>query len=456
MKDNIHQHRIRRLIGFSLGFFTVVLDTTALNIALPDIERHFDTSLTNLQWTVSAYILSFASLLLTAGKLADRIGIYRCYVIGTLFFAAVSGVCAVSWNISALIGFRFLQGAGAAVIMTTALAAVAYEFPEAKLRGRALGVFTVFGTTGLFMGPIVGGMLTDAFGWQSIFLVNLLIAVAIIALCSNAPSNMSANSEKSIDLPGQLLAIVTLASLATMLIEGPNWGWISTPTLLIFLLTTVLGSLFLIVESKAIHPMLPLSIFRTPTFAVSVLASGSTVFAMYGLLFFLSLYFHEVRDFSASKAGLALLPFAIGPLPGNIFAGSFIHRFGARAIGIGGLLAIIIGALGLVTVTTSTSYFVTSIAMLVMGFGCGLVVPSMAHTAFSEAPKEHLGIASGVLNTCRQVGVLMGVAILGSFAGNEGIDGMHKASLLIVLVLSVVAITTIRVFQKHPNSVAQS
>ncbi|WP_020667824.1 MFS transporter [Amycolatopsis nigrescens] len=425
-------------LGVLIGVFVIVLDTTIVNVAVPHIQQDLKGTLTEAQWVVNGYNLLFAALLLSAGAAADRLGGRKVYAIGLVVFALSSLLCGLAGSLPLLIAARALQGIGGAMMLPTALSLAGSLFPEPAARGRAFGQWAAVAGAATVLGPLVGGLLADSLSWRAIFFINLPIAaVALWLLVRNTPE--TATHRHRFDIGGQVLGIVMLAALALALTEAGRRGW-SSPVVLGSL---VVGVLCVVgtatVERRVAAPMIPPALVRTRQFSAASTVGLILSVGIYGQMFVLSLYMQGQRGYSAWLTGLALLPFAAVTVAGPLVAGKFIGRNKIRGTLLLGQLAGAAASIVLALSTQQTPYWTIAIGLVLLGVCQSASQPGVAAAALVDAPKQHLGIASGVMTSARQVGSVLGVALLGGLVSRqEGFEsGMHIA-LLIVAALYVV------------------
>lgn len=416
------------ILATSLGFVLVQLDVSIVNVALAQIGIELRADVAGLQWVVDSYTLLFASLLLFAGALADRIGARKAFVGGFGLFVAASLACGLAPIPSVLIVARAIQGIGAAFLVPCSLALLNHACrDDGALRARAVGVWTAAGSVALAVGPVLGGFLIHALSWRSIFFVNLPLGAIGIWLTWRFVEESAIHQGSRFDLSGQLLAIVTLSSLTAAMIETSVLGWFSPLVLLGFGVALISGVTFVLVEARVRTPMLPLGFFRNPTFSAATLVGIAINLTLYGVIFILSLYLQQLRHFSPLGFGLAFLPFPLVLLPSNLAAGWLGGKIGSRPLMVVGLLIAAVGYWLLHGLDTATPYILMLPGLLVIPLGIGLAVPAMTTALLSTVPRSRSGIASGVLNTVRQAGGAIGVALFGSFLAQGAIHGIQLA-----------------------------
>jgi MFS transporter, DHA2 family, methylenomycin A resistance protein len=425
--------RIRQplvLASVCLGYFMAVLDSTVVNVALPDMARSLGTGIAGMQWVVDGYALVFASLLLTAGALGDRLGNKGTFVAGLALFTLASALCGIAPSLGALVAFRALQGVGAAVQVPASLALLRHHYHDPAERAQAIGIWAAATGVAVAAGPVVGGILTHAWSWRSVFLVNLPVGVLGIVLTLRHVPAVPPHADGALDLKAQALGITALGGLTFGLIQGGVWGWGSGAVILALLVAAVAGVLFYLSERRAAHPMLPPALFRDSTFSAANAVGAILSFGFYGELFLMSLFFQQVQHRSPLAAGLALLPQMSVISLMNVVSGQVTARRGARlpmalGLAIGGA-----GLLGLALVSARAALLSVVAPMLAVGVGASLAMPAMTHAAIDHTPKERAGIGSAVLNASRQVGGVVGIALLGALIGGHFMVGMHRGMLL--------------------------
>jgi EmrB/QacA subfamily drug resistance transporter len=400
----------------SMSLLIVGLDATIVNVALPAIHHSFHSALSGLQWTIDAYTLVIGSLLMLSGSAADRLGRRRVFQSGLALFSVGSLLCAVAPSLGLLIAARVVQAIGGSMLNPVALSIVRNVFEDPRERAQAIGIWgSLFGIS-MALGPVVGGVLVDSVGWRSVFIVNLPIGILAIVLTALYVPESRASHARRADPVGQVLVIMALASLTYAIIEGPEAGWLSLQTVLLFAVS--LGAFASLVgyELRVPEPLLQVRFFRSAPFSGATAAAVAMFMATGGFLFLNTLYLQNVRGLSPLDAGLYTLPMAgvmmvVSPLSGRV-----VGRWGTRWPLVGGSVAVMAGALILTQITAHTSFAVLVVAYLLFGSGLGLINPPITNTAISGMPPSQAGVAGAVASTGRQVGSTLGVAVLGSLA----------------------------------------
>lgn len=395
------------------GYFMVILDATVTNVALPSIGRGLHGSVTGLQWVVDAYTLSFAALLLTGGALAERIGGRRVFTAGLIVFGAASAACGLAPSLGVLVAARLIQGVGAAMLVPSSLLLLQAAFTDPRKRAHALGLWGAIAGIGAACGPVVGGVLVSVWSWRGAFFLNLPFAVgALLAAPRFAP--VTRPRPRAVDLAGQILAVVALGVLTGALVEAGRLGWTSPVVLGGCAVSAAAWAGFVMVEHRGADPMLPLPLFARRGFRTGTVVGLLINLGFYGQLFVMSLYFQDVRGYSALRTGLALLPEAALLTIASAVSGRLMARTGPRVPMLTGLLLGGAGLIGLVAAGTHTPYLVLVLPMIAAGSGMALTMPAATSSVMESAPPDRGGIASGVVNAARQAGGVLGVAILGS------------------------------------------
>jgi DHA2 family methylenomycin A resistance protein-like MFS transporter len=430
------------LIAASLGFAVVQLDVSVVNVAVKSIGVSFGGAVSDLQWVISAYTVAFAAFILTGGAVADRTGARRVFVGGFAVFTAASVVCGLAPSLLVLIGARAVQGSGAAMLVPASLSLLNHAYPDPHGRARAVGLYLAVAATALSGGPLIGGALIASLGWRAIFFINVPIAVAGVFSTLRWASETPRARGRSVDLAGQATAVITLTALVGATIEGGRNGF-GQPLILAGFAVAIVGAIgFVTIEARSAEPMLPLSLFRSRTFTVSTVMGLLINTCFYGLIFLLSLLFQREQHLSPLQTGLALLPMTIAITVANLVAGWTSRRIGpGGAVAVGALL-IGAAAAGLLGVEASTPYGEIVGQTTLLGFGTGLGIAVITNLTLGSVDQSRSGIAGGTLNTARQTGSAIGVAVFGSLIAATFIAGLHLAlAISVALMLAVTGLT---------------
>jgi EmrB/QacA subfamily drug resistance transporter len=401
------------LIAVSVAIFMLLLDITIVNVALPDIQRSLHSSFSDLQWVVNAYALTLAAFLLTAGALADRFGRKLIFTIGLVVFTLSSAACGLSGSPLALNLARAVQGTGGAMMLATSLALIAGAF-HGKERGVAFGVYGGVIGAAVAVGPVIGGLITSGIGWEWIFFVNVPIGVGAVALTLSQVAESRDPNARGVDWLGLLTFSGSLFLLVFALIQGNEQGWGSTRIVGFLVGSLVLIVVFVAIERAQARPMLDLSLFRRPAFAGASIVAFTISASMFAMFLYLTLYIQDVLGYGPLPAGLRFLPvtllsFLVAPISGRLS-----ERIPIRLLLGGGLVLVAIGLLSMSAVDASSTWTVLVPGFLLAGVGIGMINPPLASTAVGVVHHSRSGMASGINNTFRQVGIATGVAGLGA------------------------------------------
>jgi EmrB/QacA subfamily drug resistance transporter len=401
------------LVLVSVATFMLLLDVTIVNVALPDIQRELNASLSSLQWVVDAYSLMLAAFLLTAGSLGDRLGRRRVFTIGFGIFTLASFLCGISSDPTLLNLARGLQGIGGAGMFATSLALIGQEF-HGKDRATAFGVWGATVGGAVAVGPLIGGVITENFGWEWIFFVNVPIGITAMALTERKIVNVFAQDPEPIDLPGLVTFSAALFLLIFGLIRGNPEGWDSTLILTCLIGAAVLLAVFIAIERRSDHPMLDLRLFRKPAFnGVSAVAFTLSA-GMFAMFLYLTIYLQGVLDFSPLEAGLRFLPLTVLGFVVAPISGSLSHRVPIRILLGSGLTLVGIGLLLMHGIGPGSEWTALLAGFVLAGIGIGTTNPGIGQAAIAVVPVEKSGMGSGINTTFRQVGIATGVAGLGA------------------------------------------
>ncbi|OXM53101.1 MFS transporter [Amycolatopsis alba] len=412
------------LLGISLGYFMVLLDTTVVVVALPAIADQFKASVDSLQWISNGYTLAFAALLLTAGALSDRLGAKRLFLASSAAFALISALSIFAQNTGTLVTLRVLLGIVGAGLLPTSMALFVNGYPDPARRAKAMGVWAAITGVALAAGPLVGGLLTDTLGWQAIFAINIPVAVLSIALTRKYAPPTAPNRARSLDLPGQFTAVAALALLTYGLIASGTSGF-GDPVVYGSLAAAVLsGVAFVLIEkrrqARGDDAMLPMSLFKAPVFSAGLFAGLLVNFGLSGAMFVLSLFFQTVNKASAIETGLLFLPLTLPTAFNGAYAGRLVAKIGPRVPATLGFVLMGAGtAVQVPFMHASAPIVVTMAGLLLLGFGISFAMPSLITAVIGSVPKERAGIGGGALNAFRQTGAVLGVAILGAMIGSS-------------------------------------
>ncbi|MCY8719206.1 MFS transporter [Bacillus sp. S10C12M] len=401
------------LIVLALGFLMATLDVTVVNVAMADMQNALSMSLSGVTWVVDGYILTFASLLLAGGALADRFGSKAIYILGLAVFVLASCLCAVSINGEMLIAGRLIQGIGAALFMPSSLSLLAASYPDERVRTRMFGLWAALVSTASGLGPFIGGVLVQLAGWQSIFLINVPLGAAALILAYQILDRVPGKSSR-INITGHLLGMAALGFLSFALIQGPSAGWRSSVILGAFASAILAFVLFLLREFSAETPILPASLLKNGRFSAAQFIGFLLNFALFGGMFMLSLFLQEARGASSFMAGVELLPMMAVFVIGNLLFARLANQCEAGQLMFMSIaVSCIIALLLFVLVSPDFPYWQLAVLMSVMNLGTGIAVPAMTTVIMQAAGPKHANIAGAALNANRQIGALVGVAVSG-------------------------------------------
>jgi EmrB/QacA subfamily drug resistance transporter len=414
------------LLAVSVATFMLLLDITVVNVALPSIREDLGASFADLQWVVDAYALTLAALVLTAGSLADRLGRRRVFAAGLAIFSFASLLAALAPDPTFLNLSRALQGVGGAVMFAVSLALVAQEFPAGRERGTAMGLYGATIGVAVAIGPLVGGALTDGLGWRSIFYLNVPIGAAAIAVTYLKLRETRDPNATRVDWAGVATFSGALFALVLALVRGNDDGWTSTPIVSLFSAAAALLVAFVAVERRVREPMLPLGLFKLPSFTGVQLAAFAVSGSAFALFLYLTLYLQNYLGYSPLEAGLRYLPLTLASFLLAPIAGALLSRVPARFLMSAGLGIAGTGLLLMSGIDAGDEWTTLLGGFLVLGAGVGLLNPVIADVALSVVPKERSGMAAGINDTFRQVGVSVGIALWGAIFVGRGADKVSE------------------------------
>lgn len=424
--DAPYPRRWQGLAVLGLSLLIIGLDNTILNVALPTLVRELGASGAQLQWMIDSYVLVFAGLLLSAGALGDRYGRKGALTFGLALFGVSSLLASRVNSAEQLIAVRALMGIGGAFIMPATLSIMTNMFPPEE-RGRAIGVWAGFAGVGIPIGPVVGGFLLEHYHWSAVFLVNVPIVLAALALGAVLlPTSRDPNSPK-VDIPGAVISFAGVSTLVWGLIEAPARGWTSPTILGAFGLAVALLVAFAIVEMRTRQPMLDMRFFRNPRFTAANIAITLVFFAMFGSMFGMTQYLQFVLGYTPLEAGVRMLPMAVGMMIAAPASARFVERFGTKIVVAFGLGVVAVALLLLARVEAGTGYGWFVFCMFVMAAGMGLTMAPSTEAVMGSIPRSRAGVGSAMNDTTRQVGGALGVAVLGSLTSSVYRSRMDEA-----------------------------
>ena len=463
MRTRLYRPQDRKwwtLGAVSFGLFMIMLDNTIVNVALPSIQKSLGVSLSELEWVVAGYALTFGALMLTGGKLADLYGRRLAFVAGLAIFTLASLACGLSTGATMLIGARVVQGVGAALMNPSTLSIIAVTFAP-RQRGMAIGIWSGVSALALAMGPLIGGLISEHINWNWIFFINLPVGVlAIVCAFLFIDESRDTSLEQRPDVPGLATSAIALFALSYGLIESNTYGWTSTRILAAFAVAAIALTAFILLELHQRLPMLDLRLFRNRGFAGANTVMLSLAFAMFGMLFYVSLYVQNVLGYSPVEAGASFLPWTglivvVAPV-----AGRLSDRVGPRPIVTGGMVLLSLALFWFSRLGVHESFWALLPGMVLGGVGMSCAMPPTTAAAMRSVTQNKAGVGAAVLNSARQIGGSLGIAVMGAIVA-AGVtsslaagatrpeaytNGFHhglELGSVIVLIGAVIAFTTL-------------
>jgi len=447
----------------AVGLFMIMLDNTIVNVALPSIERSLHMSISSLEWIVTAYALTFAALLITGGKLGDLYGRRKMFTAGLVVFTLASLACGLAPSAGILIGARAVQGVGAALMSPATLSIITATFPP-KERGQAIGIWAGVSAMALAIGPLVGGLIVDNINWHWIFYVNVPVGVVgVIVSRLVIAESRDTSREQSIDLPGLVTSSGALLALSYALIEGNRHGWGSPEIVGLFVAAAVLLAVFIRLELRQRLPMLDLGLFKIGGFVGANTVAMLVSLGMFGVFFFISLYVQNVLGYSPTKAGAIFLPMTILIILIAPVAGKLSDRVGSRWLMGAGMSILGVSLLLYQRIGLHTGFWSLLPQLVLGGIGMALTMSPMTSAAMASVPVDKAGVGSGVLNSFRQVGGSLGIALMGAIllnyqhptaskvvAAQQFVNGLHAALLVSAFITFAAAGVAIGLVRTKP------
>jgi EmrB/QacA subfamily drug resistance transporter len=459
------------LVAVAVGLFMIMLDNTVVNVALPSIRKDLGIGISELEWVVNAYALTFGVLLLSGGKLADLLGRRAIYIAGLLIFTGASFWCGLAGGADPLIAARTLQGIGAALMNPATLSIITATFPP-RQRGTAIGIWAGVSALALAFGPIVGGLLTEKINWSWIFFINIPVGVAgVAAAWIFIDETKDTSHEQRLDLPGLLTSGIGLFALTYGLIETNDHAWLSARVLTLFACAVLFLAAFVLLELHQRIPMLDLSLFRNPTFAGANMAMLLVGLAMFGIFFYNSLFLQNVLGYGAIKTGATFLPMTVLIILVAPAAGKVSDRVGARWLMGAGMTLLAVSLVIFGTLDERSSFWNILPGLLVGGVGMAITMAPTTAAAMGSVPVVKAGVGSAVINSMRQVGGSLGIAVRGALVATrvsvapfdprfpvEFVSGYHRAVHLgaaICLLGAIISVATVRKIREEPHGAAE-
>ncbi|HEU0304052.1 MAG TPA: MFS transporter [Gaiellaceae bacterium] len=448
------------LLAVSFGLFMIMLDNTVVNVALPAIQESLDADQSELEWVVVSYALTFATFMLTGGKLADYFGRRRLFIVGLAIFTLASLACGLAPNADFLIAARTVQGLGAAIMNPATLGIITATFPP-RQRGMAIGIWAGVSAMALAIGPLIGGLITDHIDWSWIFFVNVPVGVLGIVVARWAiDESRDTSHEQRLDFPGLVTSAVGLFALTYGLIEANSYGWTSPRILALFAVAGLSLMAFVLLERHQRVPMLDLTLFRSSTFTGANLAMLLVALAMFGIFFFNSLFLQNILRYSATETGAIFLPMTVLIILIAPVAGRVSDQVGSRWLIGAGMTLVSLSLLLFAQLEADSTFWDVLPGLLVGGLGMALSMTPTTAAAMGSVPVDKAGVGSAVLNSSRQVGGSLGIAVMGALVASQidatapprvrveqFIDGYHLGlyvAAAIAMLGAVVAVATVR------------
>jgi EmrB/QacA subfamily drug resistance transporter len=449
MSNSGHVRREVVLAICCMSILIVGLDVTILNVALPSIQKDFGASVSGAQWTIDAYTLVIACLLMLSGSMGDRFGRRRTFQLGLFSFTVGSLLCSIAPGLGWLIAFRALQAIGGSMLNPVAMSIVTNVFTEPRERARAIGWWGGVAGISIAAGPLIGGLLVQAIDWRAVFWINVPVGIAAIFLTQKFVPESKAPHPRRFDPVGQVLMILTLGLLVFGIIEAPNHGWGSTLILACFAGALICGAALIYFENRHPEPLIDLRFFRSPPFSGAAIVSICAFVSLGGFLFLNTLFLQEVRGYSPLQAGVALLPAAglmtiFSPISGRI-----VGQRGPRPSMLIGGTAMLAAGIVMAIPSGEPGDLRLLLGFALLGTGLGWVNAAITNTAVAGMPREQAGVAAGVASTSRQLGSALGVAIIGSViadhvthvAAGPAFNSAARVSWTIIAVCGLIALS---------------
>jgi EmrB/QacA subfamily drug resistance transporter len=449
----------------AFGLFMIMLDNTIVNVALPSIQRDLGIGISELEWVFNGYALTFGVLMLTGGKLADLMGRRRIFIVGLVVFTVASLFCGLATSAGWLIGARVLQGVGSALMNPATLSIITATFPP-RQRGMAIGIWAGVSAMALAIGPLAGGLITQHLNWNWIFFINVPIGVlAILVTRIVVDESRDTSADQRLDLPGLLSSGIALFALTYGLIEANTYGWTSGRILSLFAIAAVGFAVFVVLELHQRAPMLDLSLFKNGTFAGANTVMLLVGLAMFGVFFYNSLFIQNILGYSAVQTGATFLPMTVLIILVAPLAGKYSDRVGSRWLMGFGMILLAISLLIFSRLDEASTFWNILPGLLVGGFGMGLVMTPTTAAAMGSVPVDKAGVGSAVLNSGRQVGGALGIAVMGAIIAEavtappgtpesvtQFVTGYQHAltvAALIALAGAALSVATVRKYRHH-------
>lgn len=422
MHYNMNKKRVALTLAAFLGTFIADIDVTIVNVALPAIQVGVDATLAELQWIINSYAVCLAAFMLSASGLSNKYGLKKIWMLAIALFTLSSFFCASAGNMPMLLIGRSIQGAAGAVIIPGAMSIIFHAFDDATQRAKVVGCWSAFSAIALAIGPSLGGILVDSVGWPSIFLINIPVGILALLLGGWGMNEIAVDKDLRLDVIGQILSIVSLGCMTYAFIEAGHAGLMSSTAVFPFAAASILFSVFLFLQARSDNPLLPLSLFKKPGFGIPNIASFVLGFSTYSSLFFFSLFFQEAQGVSASQAGFRMMPQFLLTGVVSIFFGWLHIRIGTNRLMVMSYAIIGAAMVMLGFADAGTSYVYSGSMLSLMGVGMGIAVPVTSICVLNAVEKPRFATASAVMNSLRQGGMAVGIAVLGALLGASAVS----------------------------------
>ncbi|WP_420992741.1 MFS transporter [Cupriavidus sp. 30B13] len=425
----MQRYRRHALLGAAyLGTFLASLDISIVNVALPTLQTALRTDIAGLQWVVNAYAICLSAFMLSAGPLGDLYGHKRAWMAGVVLFTAGSAMCAMAATLPLLLAGRAVQGVAGALLIPGAMPILTHAFPDPRERAHAIGGWSAFSALALILGPLLGGVLLQSAGWQSIFFINLPLGIIAVGLGMWGIPERRHPDHAALDPLGQILSVLWLGALTYGLIAAGEYGFGGALPSAALLSALVAFVAFWVVETRVARPLLPLSLFRHRPFAVANFASFVLGFSCYSSLFFFSIFLQQIQGWSPVETGWRMLPQFVATGVASVLFGRLSAGIAVRWLMVAGYGLVGISMLSMTQFTAQTPYLAVGTLFGVLGLGMGLAVPATGMIVMSSAPRERSGMASATMNALRQTGMTIGIALLGTLMGSRAIHVLADAA----------------------------
>lgn len=437
-------------LGISLGLVVVPIDFSIVYTSLPAIQQDLKTSLLEIQWIMNIFGVFISSFIVTMGRAGDIIGRRKLYFIGTFLFGLFSLFASLSPNALYLIGARAFQGIAAAIILPVSQALMTHAFPK-NAHGKALGIWTAVVGIGLALGPTIGGVLVEFFGWRAIFFINVPItALALLIMLFVVDESKDTLHPPKLDWLGLSLLIVSIGSLVIAIVEGPEIGWSSLLTIFLFVLAALAFSIYCWAEKRTKYPIIKFSLYRNRLFLLSSLANSICIFIVWASMFLIPLYLHQIRELSILHVGFIMLAITIPFTALSPVFGSLLGKVGSKRIISFGLLILLLSMVQQVALSKETAFSWLILALFLFGVGWSLLMGPTTATALSSFPREMAAAASGAWNTIQEVSGSLGLAIIGTIVREHGEFMVgYKDAFILMSLLSLTALILFLFFFKE-------